>query len=403
MKIRQDSLCLLLWVATPLVVNLAQMTAYPNQIYILYEIFEICLAAVILKRFVQAVRIQLKWVAVLLLYSLTFIVVSYYGVDFDTSIEYGVYYQPLVIVLEFSVAFIIGYLFDERRTFKYLRLFAFVLMAYTLLDIELEPDRSRFVTNLNIPMAIPLFVFARQGFFALLAVLVLLLSLKKTIVACGLLSLALAYLLRSYVLRRETSTGARRRLTPARLIAAIATVTFVFAATAFIMLRFSTNLSATMARFSEPEDTSRAAIAAYSLILLVQNFPYGIGWFGFLYMSIGVIRYDVTDARGEVRPGAPLHNSYMTWALEGGLPVVLIVTFLFWHFLRTIRRLLRHEESALIGATALIWLLSGMLFGAFQQWHSSATFWLLFGFVFGSYERYRRLYAADHSALDSHA
>jgi len=403
MKIRQDSFCLLLWASTPLVLNLGQMTAYPNQIYVLYEILEICLAAVILKRFHQAVRLQLKWVAVLLLYSLTFIVVSYYGVDFQTSIEYGVYYQPPVIVLEFAIAFIIGYLFDERRTFKYLRVFAFVLMAYTLLQIELEPDRSRYVTNLNIPMAIPLFVFARQGFFALLSCLVLLLSLKKTVVACGLLSLALAYLLRGYVLRRERSTDPGGRLTAGRLIAAVSIVIFVFAAMAFIMIRFSGNLSATMARFSEPEDTARAAITAYSLILLLQNFPVGIGWMGFLYMSIGVIRYDVTDARGEVRPGAPLHNSYMTWALEGGLPVLLIMMFLFWQLLRTIRRLIRHRESALIGATALIWLLSGMLFGMFQQWHSSGTFWQLFGIVFGSYARYRCLYAADHSALDSHA
>lgn len=403
MKIRRESPSLLLWVITPLVSLLGGLTQYPNQIYTGYEILEVCVAAILIKQFVLIVRLQLKWIALLLLYSVTFIVVSMYGVDFQTSVEYGVFYQPLLITLEFALAFTIGYAFHETRTFKYMRWFAFLLIAYTLVEIRLFPDKSRFITNLYLPMAIPLFVFSRQVIMAVVTLLVLFLSLKKTVVGCGVLSLCAAFLLRRYVAAATGDDRATRTASLNGILISLGALTVAFIGVTAIVMMFGTYISATLARFSEAEDVSRASIAAYSLILLKENFPWGIGWFGFLYMSIGVISYDVTDARGAVHAGAPLHNTFMTWALEGGLPILAIVTVLFLNLARVIRFLLGFEAASLLGATVLIWLLSGVLYGSFQQWHESGTLWELFGFAFGGYERYRRVYAANNRPHDSHS
>lgn len=387
MPLNRQSFYLLLWVLTPLLTVLASKTTYPNQIYVCYELLEVGLCALFFRQFVTLVRSQLKWLTVLLLYAVVFIIVSYYGVDFPTSVEYGVFYLPLIVVLEFFAAYSVGYLFDERRTFKYLMGAALALMAYTLLQIQLSPDADRFVSSLSLPMSIPVFIYSGQALLAFVCMIVLLLSLKKTIVVTGGVSLAIAYVLKPYV-QPGRSLG-KTSVTRTRLLATLLTSLLLLVASGVILAGYSAYLSGTIARFSEEEDVSRSSIALYSVVLLAQHFPQGIGWFGFLSQSIGVISYDVIDARGDLHSGANLHSSYMTWALEGGAPIVLIILYLFWKLFGVIRSFFRTKSTRVLGATLLIWLLSGMIYGAFQQWHSSGTFWGLFGFAFGCYERYR--------------
>lgn len=381
------SVYLLLWVLTPLVTALGAKTSFPNQIYVGFELLQVCLCALFFRSFFRVVSAAAKWLAVVLLYAVVFIVVSYYGVDFSTSVEYGVLYLPAIVLLEFFLAFSVGYLYPYETTFRYMMKMALVLVAYTLVEIVLSPDQSRFVSTLNVPMAIPLFVFSGSNLTALLCMLVLLLSLKKTIVVVGGMSLVGSYFLRRYV--READRPRRERMSRRALISAVVGGLTALAAAGVILVYFSSYISGTFDRFSEEEDVSRASIALYSYILLAQNFPQGIGWFGFLYLSADVIPYTSTTARGDVLGGANLHSTYMTWALEGGAPILAIVLFLFISLWRAVWSFLRRHATRQLGATLLIWLLGGMILGAFQQWHSSGTFWELFGFAFGCYARYR--------------
>lgn len=378
---------LLLWVLTPLINALGEKTPYPNQIYVCLELLQVGLAALFFGNFVTMMRAQANWLVWLLAYGVVFVVVSYYGVDFATSVLYGVQYLPLIVTLEFFLAFTIGYQYNEAVTFRYMRGMALVLLAYTLLEIVLSPDQIRFVSTLNIPMAIPLFVFAGSNLLAGLCMLVLLLSLKKTVVVVGGFSLMAAILLKRYV--RPKGAG-RKRAGRVALISTIVTTVVALVGAIVILTVFSSYISATFDRFSEPEDVARSSIALYSYILLAEHFPWGIGWMGFLSQSIGVIAYDTTDARGDVHSGANLHNSYMTWALEGGVPIMLMVVVLFFSIFRVCWRFARRPETRMLSATLVIWLISGMVFGAFQQWHSSGTCWQLFGFAFGCQQRYRR-------------
>jgi hypothetical protein len=397
---RRISVYLLLWVLTPLVDTVAVKTWYPNQIIVGYELLQVCLGVVLFRNFAKIVVVQARWIVILLLYSGTFIVVSYYGVDFATSVENFVLYEPFLILLPFVVAFSIGYIYPEERTFRYLMAAGLVLLVETLLEMQLLPDQTRFVSTLNLPMAIPIYVFWGHTLLALICVLVLLTSLKKTMVVIGLMSFVMAFLLKGYVRRGGAPVGGSSG--KRGLVATIATTLVLLVAATVILMGYSSHITGTVGRFSEAEDVSRAKITYYSLLLLAQRFPWGIGWFGFLSQSIGVIPYDTTDQRGEIHSGANLHNSYMTWALEGGAPILLIVIYLFWKLLAVIRSFLRHQQQRLLGAILLIWLLGGMIFGAFQQWHMTDTFWQLFGFGFGCYARYRFDDEVDDSAPDSH-
>lgn len=386
MSSRSLSVYLILWVVTPLVNAVAVKTWYPNQIIVGYELLQVCLAFILFRDYVGVILAQAKWIVVLLLYAGTFIVVSYYGVDFATSVEYFVLYMPFLIVLPFMVAFTIGYIYAEERTFAYMMAVGPLLLLETLLEMQLYPEQTRFASTLNIPMVIPIYVFSGQALLALVCFIVLLMSFKKTLAVIGLISLVMAFLLTGFVSRG----GAPRRAASGRQSVAvtIATTAVLLTATTFMVMEYATNITGTVGRFSEPEDISRAAITYYSLLLLAQHFPWGIGWLGFLSLSIGLIPYDTTDQRGVVHSGANLHNSYMTWALEGGAPILLIVIYLFWKLIGVIRSFLRRREQRLLGATLLIWLLGGMIFGAFGQWHMTDTFWQLFGFAFGCYARY---------------
>ena len=387
MRLNRETLYLSLWVLTPLVSDLGSKTPFPNQIYVLYELLEVFLCALFFRNFMTVVRVQVKWLCVLLLYAVTFIAVSYYGVDFATSVEYGVFYLPMIVTLEFFVAFSVGYLFEEQITFRFLVGAAFVQMAYTFLGIQLWPYAQRYITGLSLPMAIPLFIYSGRGLWALVCLMVLFLSLKKTIVAVGILSIGLAYLLKGYA--QPGVSFFSRYIKRRRFITAMLTVPVILLTIGVIFVRYAPQLSGTLARFSEPEDTARSSIALYSILLLAEHFPRGIGWFGFLSQSIGVISYDATDARGDVHLGANLHSTYMTWALEGGLPIVLIMVYLFWKLIRVTWFFLRNDPTRVLGVTLLIWLLVGMVYGTFNQWHSSGTLWALFGFAFGCSERYK--------------
>jgi hypothetical protein len=401
MSSRRVSVYLLLWVLTPLVSTVAVKTWYPNQIIVGYELLQVCLGFVLFRDFAKVIVAQARWIVVLLLYSGTFIVVSYYGVDFATSTQYFVLYLPLLILLPFVIAFSIGYIYPEERTFRYLMAAGLVLVAETLLEMQLLPDQTRFASTLNIPMAIPIYVFSGHTLLALIGVIVLLMSLKKTMVVIGLMSFAMAYVLKGYVRRGGVSVG--RLSGGGGLLSTIGTTLVLLVAVTIVLMGYASYISGTLGRFSEAEDVSRARITYYSLLLLTQHFPWGIGWFGFLSQSIGVIPYDTMDPRGAVHSGASLHNSYMAWALEGGAPILLTVMYLFWKLLAAIRSFLRRREQRLLGVTLLIWLLGGMTFGTFHQWHVTDTFWQLFGFAFGCYARYRSDDEVDDSPPSSDA
>src|SRR5690606_6711377 len=91
----------------------------------------------------------------------------------------------------------------------------------------------------------------------------------------------------------------------------------------------------TIERYLTHNDPLRVSIAEISRQLLWQSSGWGIGYMNFYAWYGMVTGYHAEGRTGAAIEGVNLHNSYMTWALEGGLPVCIVVGIMLW---RTHRR-----------------------------------------------------------------
>ncbi len=383
------SLYILLWALTPLISLLVyRYSQYPNQLYWGYKLFLVILALLIFRDSVKIISVQLRWLGLVSLYAFSFIAVSYFGVDFTTSVQsYHVLYKPLIL-LDFFVSFVVGYKYHENQSMKYVLLTGGIILVYAIADVWITPDKTRLISGLEIPMAIPAAVIFGNTFIALVMVVFLFASMKKTVAACGLVSFGLAFFLKKVLRLRGWAYGRSLKKEILEYVAARKFLIFFLAL--LIAVVSPPYIFSTIERFSSSYiDTTRVAITSYSFQLLYEYFPGGIGLGGFSFLSLDSIPYQITDARGVVRSGANLHSSFMTWALEGGALVLLVVTVIFLYLVKIIRRFLIFDNTKYLGAILLVWLVAGMIFGLFQQWHNTGAFWLLFGYSFGCYERYR--------------
>lgn len=399
-KFSKQSVFVFFWAIQPLVVFLSvRYTPFPNQLDFIYGFLLALLAFFVFKDSIKIIIIQLKWLALVLGYALIFIIVSIFGVDFEASVkEYFVLYLPLIVALNFPVAFAIGFKFHERVVFNYMILAWTITLAYLFFDYFLFPfPEDRLITiSLDQAMIAPLATFLGSPMVALSAFVLLLISTKKTTTVIALIALGGAYWI-----KKRNKLGVNSASKKANINSVVIRLfrnVLIAAGVVVFLVYFSQNAQVTVDRLLhssseslEEDDPNRVLIALTSYRLLQENFPYGIGWGGFTSISKNELNYNTYAANGEIVSGANLHNSYMTWALEGGLPIVVIMIILFYYLFRAIRFFLRDERSKLLGYVTLIWLLQGMLFGMFHQWHSTLPFWMLFGFTFGCYERYKRL------------
>ncbi len=387
MSFNKQSLFIFLWAIYSLGVFIAaRYTEFPNQAYVIYGVVLTFLATLVFRDIVNVTFVQLKWLALPLAYALTFIIVSYFGIDFEQSIKYQVLYLPLVITIDFFLAFIIGFKFRETTIAKYALIAGGLSTFYLLTEAFLFPSTRMGGLDLDVAMVVPLAVLFGAKPMALAALFVLIASTKKTITVVALLAFAGAYWLNSR--NGAKAAGAVKPSVFATWLRRVAGAVAVIAVVGY----FAQNIQTTYERltFEGDGDPMRTAISTVSFDMLEEHFPWGIGLGGFSSASQSQINYQTYDARGEIVVGANLHSSYMTWALEGGLPILLIVLALFFFAVRAIWYLQKNDESRMFALVLLIWLLQGMLFGMFHQWHNTHPFWALFGLVFGCYERHRR-------------
>ncbi|MCX7144230.1 MAG: hypothetical protein NT123_24980 [Proteobacteria bacterium] len=380
----------MLWLLSPLVSFVAgRYSEYPNQIYYIYKLFLVIAAALVFRDFVKITIVQLKWQLFVIAYAVALIAASYFGVSFETSVsEYLVLYQPLSM-FDFFVAFVAGYKFHERKLFSYFYSIGVILFVYSVIDMLANPDKSRYITSLDLPMVIPVAIILGKTLFAIILVAIAFASIKKTIVFIAVLSFGLSWWYKyrnSKIISRDFATGDNHG-TWHSVLARMAVVVCVLA----LFIVIASNFQSTIDRLllTDEEDTVRSLIQLTSFQLLSEYFPRGIGFGGFSFITRDDIPYPLLDQRGNLTQGANLHNSFMTWALEGGLPVLLVVCAMFFAMYRTIRSFWRHKETTILAFVLSVWLLQGVIFGLVQQWHSASTFWMLFGYAFGCRERYR--------------
>jgi O-antigen ligase len=102
-------------------------------------------------------------------------------------------------------------------------------------------------------------------------------------------------------------------------------------------------------------------------------------WFGHEY------NYSQKTASGKEVVGVTLHNTYQTWALEGGVPCLLISVYLLWKYFNIlvtrIRRSIDNTEKSYY-KLLIISMCCLLLEGLFHQIHQTPVFFILIGIVY---------------------
>jgi len=143
---------------------------------------------------------------------------------------------------------------------------------------------------------------------------------------------------------------------------------------------------------AEAPDIVRWTIFDDALSLLETNWLWGMGymnfmpWYGDRY---GFVDYTVRD---EEVVGMSLHNSFQTWALEGGVPCLAIVILLLWRYFRILRRQIRHSKNDMERSyykTYIVAMICLIVLGFFHQPHQMPIFFILLGIVYALDEKNR--------------
>lgn len=343
----------------------------PNQIFWLYVLlFAAFATAVVLIRSKTALATAVELVSLQLLYIGAFWVVSWWELIPGTSARHLPFHSMDWLLLLAFVA--IGYRLTVAQVVDVHQRLAWLVIAYTVGQAWLTPDASRLgLGPLSMFLAVLLVAYRRTVTASCLA-MAMLASSHTTPVAAGLAGV-IVYTLAFYRGRVLKALLAQRRL-----IISVTAIGLIAAAVSW------DRIQATLARLSE-QDPFRAYISENSWRMLSEHGLRGIGYMNF-YAWSGID----TGYRGEGRTGAAIegfniHNSFMTWALEGGAIVSLVVAVLIWLTIRRARRI--STRDARLGALLHGWFAVCFVFALFHQLHTAVQFWATIGLIWGMHAR----------------
>jgi hypothetical protein len=129
------------------------------------------------------------------------------------------------------------------------------------------------------------------------------------------------------------------------------------------------------------DDYVRSYIVDQSTQMLRESKFLGIGYMNFYAWSGIDTGYAGESRTGSEILGFNLHNSYMTWALEGGLMVSVIVLVILWLTMGRLKAVLAADRQ--LGAVLMSWFIVFGIFALFHQVHMSIQFWGAIGLVWG--------------------
>jgi hypothetical protein len=343
----------------------------PNQVFWAYALLVAAFSATTAIRSKTAVLACSKLVALHWLYLLAFVIVSSWELIPGTTARH----LPF-ISLDWALAllgFVVGYRLRSSQLVRVLVILAWLVVAYTIGQWIFTPGVTRFGYGpLSMLLLVVLVAYDRVLTTVLLG-LAMAGANHVTPLAAGVAGVSFYFIVRyrGNVLRAVVE---KRR--------------FLFVAL-FLPLAMAFALERVLGTFNRfrtlGDDTVREYIVHHSVAMIRESGLMGIGYMNF-YAWSGLD----TGYRGEARTGSDilgfnLHNSYMTWALEGGVLVTAVVLVLL---LLTVKRLnVIYGSDGNLGAVLYSWLVVFGIFAMFHQLHMSIQFWTVIGLIWGVHAR----------------
>lgn len=131
------------------------------------------------------------------------------------------------------------------------------------------------------------------------------------------------------------------------------------------------------------EDYVRTSIFNEALNLYSNYWFQGMGYMNFMKWYGENIGASELSANGDLA-GMNLHNSFQTWALEGGLFLVIIVVYIMSAYIKRGIYKIKFSQDRLeknFHIVGLVNILSFAIFASFHQLHQTFIFFILLGIV----------------------
>lgn len=316
------------------------------------------------------------------LYFSAFYVVSFWEHFPGTTTRYGLF--EIINILVAMNFFVLARACDSTTVLRGLSWLAIALVGLTIVQLMLDDTVTRYGHGQQLMLSLPAAYLLGRRWLVTFGLLVMLASQHRAPLAGAMLAVAVAaFWGRPWSARRTWFSLA-------------ASVT-LFAIGIGVALVLAEDTHATLARLLyEEEGVTRVFITGRSLGLLQEHFPVGIGYMNFLMLTGYEIDHTIITRFGDEVVGVNLHNSYMTWMLEGGLLVTVVVLYILYRAWVRVRVALDDDRN--MGVLFVAWATALLFLGAFHQLHSTMQFWGTLGFIFGFNGARGRL---SHPALSS--
>jgi hypothetical protein len=325
------------------------------------------------------------------LYFLAFYIVSFWELFPGTTVIWGKFE-----IVEIAVA-ITYYMFARSCSAQTIvtahHNLGVALVTLTLAQLALDQEAIRYGYGYQLMLCLPASMLLRKYWFVALGLAVMLASQHKTPLICACLAVAIMFLF---------ARPEKPRLSQAVKYMRVAHAILAVMICATLLVAVFPRIVATLSRFigtegvfefagvqveAEGIDVSRVYIVERSLELLREFFPAGMGYMNFFEWT----GLEVTDVRttrlGVEVGGISLHNSFITWVLEGGLLVSAAVLYIFWRVSKRIRALLLEPASRNLGVLCIAWAVACLLLGGFHQLHQMMQFWGTMALIYGFSDR----------------
>lgn len=290
--------------------------------------------------------------------------------------------NSVVIVRFFQV-------YKVEGVYQLFHLITWMCILGTISQILINPDLTRLgVGSIFLAISLP-FIYRNSNFskkyiyFLLtISVALLLVSMSRTVIIVGFLN----FLLSIIFLEPGLANKFKRVFTLFFFTSMLAGLLVLIPDTRYFFLKtlvrfFNIDLySINEMLIAEGEDYLRISLIEEAGRLYPSYWFQGMGYMNFMqwYGENFNITYESFDGKKEI-VGSNLHNSFQTWALEGGLFCLFIIGFLFFIFFRNCLSGLKSADLEIQKAKLL--LLSSMLslfvFAFFHQLHQSLVFFII--------------------------
>jgi hypothetical protein len=391
------------WIASTLVSFFASTySEFPNQIHWAYNASVFGMALVLLANRTFTLSGMREMLSLIFFYFSAFYVVSFWELFPGTTIEHGKF--ELINIIIAICGFIVGRNYEQRDMMMAYTYLAFVILLITALQLALDEEQIRYGYGIQLMLCLPAALLLKKYLLISCGLVFMLASHHKTPLVATVLVLTIVYLCSRNgkdnisVPSFEDEASSKKLKQEPYLDASMAILSVIIGLVIFA-INFD-EILLTVARFlpegsfnilgvtveAEEVDASREYLVLNTVLLLPDYFIQGMGYMNFYVWSGPDTGVYLSRLDREVA-GTNIHNSYMTWALEGGILVMSVVVLMVYRTARQIWRILTSKSSRAVGLLLLSSFTALMFTAAFHQVHSTMQFWASIGLIFGYAEQ----------------